>query len=41
MFTVLEKLFGLRSAPADELAGLDVPELGVLGYQPDVHPESR
>jgi Amt family ammonium transporter len=41
MFTTLEKLVGNRSAVADELHGLDIPEFGVLGYQPDKHPESK
>lgn len=41
MFTVLEKLIGNRVRPQDELQGLDIPEMGVLGYQPDVNPESK
>jgi ammonium transporter, Amt family len=31
-FKVLAKFDLLRSAPADELKGLDVPEMGMLGY---------
>lgn len=34
-FKVLDKVWGLRVAPEDELAGLDVPEMGVFAY-PDV-----
>jgi len=41
MFTLIEKLVGNRSPAADELHGLDIPEMGVLGYQPDVHPETK
>jgi Amt family ammonium transporter len=32
VYRVIEKLIGHRSAPKDELAGLDVPELGSEGY---------
>lgn len=32
MFKVLDLVFGLRSKPEDEMAGLDIPEMGVLGY---------
>ena len=31
-FKVLDKVWGLRVAPEDELEGLDVPEMGVLAY---------
>jgi len=31
-FKVLDKIWGLRVAPEDELEGLDVPEMGVLAY---------
>jgi len=31
-FKVLDKVWGLRAAPEDELEGLDVPEMGVLAY---------
>jgi Amt family ammonium transporter len=38
-FTILDKLVGNRVSADDELAGLDVPEMGVAGYtaEPD-HP---
>jgi ammonium transporter, Amt family len=41
MFTLIEKWIGNRVLPQDELQGLDIPEMGVLGYQPDVNPESK
>ena len=31
-FKALDKVWGLRVAPEDELEGLDVPEMGVLAY---------
>lgn len=31
-FKVLDKVWGLRVSPEDELDGLDVPEMGVLAY---------
>lgn len=31
-FRVLDKVWGLRVNPEDELAGLDIPEMGVLAY---------
>ena len=31
-FRVLDKFWGLRVSPEDELAGLDIPEMGVLAY---------
>jgi len=31
-FKVLDKVVGLRSKEADEVAGLDIPEMGVNGY---------
>ena len=31
-FKILNALKLLRSAPADELMGLDVPEMGMVGY---------
>src|SRR5579885_2922685 len=34
-FKVYHKLFGLRVSPATELKGLDIPEMGSLGYNPD------
>ncbi|MDD5260695.1 MAG: ammonium transporter [Methylacidiphilales bacterium] len=41
MFKAIDKVVGHRSLPADELHGLDIPEMGCLGYQADVHPESK
>jgi Amt family ammonium transporter len=34
-FTAYKRLFGLRVSPATELRGLDIPEMGSLGYNPD------
>ena len=31
-FLLLDKFWGLRVAPEDELGGLDIPEMGVLAY---------
>jgi len=31
-FKVLDKVWGLRVAPEDELEGLDIPEMGILAY---------
>jgi ammonium transporter, Amt family len=31
-FKLLDKVWGLRVAPEDELEGLDIPEMGVLAY---------
>ena len=31
-FKILDKVWGLRVAPEDELEGLDIPEMGVLAY---------
>ena len=31
-FKVLDKVWGLRVSPEDELAGLDIPEMGILAY---------
>ncbi len=31
-YKVLDKVWGLRVAPEDELEGLDIPEMGVLAY---------
>ncbi len=31
-FKVLDKVWGIRVAPEDELEGLDIPEMGVLAY---------
>ncbi|MEM1058897.1 MAG: ammonium transporter [Verrucomicrobiota bacterium] len=41
VFMFLEKTWGNRTEVADEIAGLDIPELGALGYQADMSPESR
>ncbi len=37
-FKAYDKVFGMRVSPADELGGLDIPELGTRGYQPDAEP---
>jgi Amt family ammonium transporter len=34
-FKLYHLLFGLRVSPATELKGLDIPEMGSLGYNPD------
>src|SRR5258706_327779 len=34
-FTAYKRLFGLRVSAATELRGLDIPEMGSLGYNPD------
>lgn len=34
-FTLYKRFFGLRVSAATELAGLDIPEMGSLGYNPD------
>jgi len=31
-FKILDKVWGLRVAPEDELEGLDIPEMGILAY---------
>jgi Amt family ammonium transporter len=35
-FTLYKRFFGLRVSAETELAGLDIPEMGSLGYPPDV-----
>ncbi len=40
-FRVLDRVWGLRSAPEDELEGLDVPEMGVLAYPDNVRAASE
>ena len=40
-FKVLASLKLLRSAPADELAGLDMPEMGTEGYPKDWEPSAE
>jgi ammonia channel protein AmtB len=35
-FRVLNAVMGMRVPRAQELAGLDIPEMGSLGYAPDV-----
>ena len=47
-FTVVEKIIGNRVSAEDEIAGLDMPEMGALGYPdfvltpgPDGHGLSR
>ena len=37
-FKILDKVIGMRVSPEAELAGLDIPELGTLGYAPDAEP---
>ena len=37
-FKALDKTIGMRTPPEVELAGLDIPELGTLGYAPDAEP---
>jgi Amt family ammonium transporter len=37
-FKVYHSLFGMRVSPEDELAGLDIPEMGSTGYAPDAEP---
>jgi Amt family ammonium transporter len=34
-FRVLDRVMGLRVSPEVELAGLDLPEMGIAGYIPD------
>jgi Amt family ammonium transporter len=40
-FKVLDRVWGLRSSPEDELEGLDVPEMGVLAYPDNVRAASE
>src|SRR6266487_4346418 len=37
-FKLYKRLFGLRVSAETELAGLDIPEMGALGYSPDAEP---
>ncbi len=37
-FTLYKRFFGLRVSPETELKGLDIPEMGSLGYNPDAEP---
>ena len=37
---LVHKILGLRVKLADEANGLDLPEVGALGYQGDVEPEN-
>ncbi|GHO90250.1 hypothetical protein KSF_002980 [Reticulibacter mediterranei] len=37
-FTLYKRFFGLRVSAETELAGLDIPEMGSLGYNPDAEP---
>lgn len=41
VFYLLEKITGNRTEVSDEIVGLDIPELGALGYQADLSPESK
>lgn len=34
-FKILDRFVKLRVSPADEMAGLDIPEMGLAGYIPD------
>lgn len=40
-FTLVEKTIGNRVDVVDEISGLDIPEMGALGYQADINPESK
>lgn len=40
-FKVLDKVWGLRCSPEDELEGLDLPEMGVLAYPDNVRAASE
>ena len=40
-FKVLDKVWGLRVAPEDELEGVDLPEMGVLAYPDNVRATSE
>lgn len=37
-FTLYHRFFGLRVSAETELKGLDIPEMGALGYNPDAEP---
>lgn len=41
MFKLIDVTMGLRSATNDEIYGLDIPEMGVAGYQGDIDPEPK
>ena len=38
LLSLYKKLFGLRVSAETELKGLDIPEMGSLGYNPDWEP---
>jgi Amt family ammonium transporter len=40
MFKIIDKIIGLRVTAEQEIAGLDIPEMGVLGYPDFVHTPS-
>ena len=40
-FKILDKVWGLRVSPEDELDGLDLPEMGVLAYPDNVRAASE
>jgi Amt family ammonium transporter len=40
-FKILDKVWGLRVAPEDELEGLDIPEMGVLAYPDNMRTSSE
>ncbi|HHY47295.1 MAG TPA: ammonium transporter [Firmicutes bacterium] len=39
-FKLLDWVFGIRTSAADEMAGLDIPEMGVMAYPDFVLPQS-
>jgi len=40
MFKIIDKIIGLRVTAEQEIAGLDIPEMGTLGYPDFVHTPS-
>lgn len=38
-FKIQDKLFGIRSKREDEIGGLDIPDMGIIAYPPDVMTE--
>lgn len=40
-FKLIDLTIGLRSNQNDEIYGLDIPEMGVAGYQGDIDPEPK
>jgi Amt family ammonium transporter len=41
LLLLLQKILGNRVRLADEIQGLDWPQVGALGYQPDVEPDEK